>query len=353
MEMDIYDYTEKKKVSYRRVLDLTVLTNPLGPSNKAKIAMRTALKTVSRFPDPAARALRRSIARKEHIGAENILFGAGSTHLLDLILAGLRPHKVLIPAPVPSHHASALQRAGIEAVPLPFRKETGFPLDADRLMASLDGVSLLLIPNPHPMTGSLIPLPVLHEVIDKIEGSATTLVLDEGLIEFTESPSLLERAAQSRNLIVLRSFSLYHGLAGLRLGYAVGPEPLLRLLSGVAGPNPVSAVAGVAAIASLRDNGFRKRTDEFIRTEKTYLMDKLKRTPGVEVIDTPCPFVLVRLQMSARDLKKHLEERDILVETFEHEKGLTLLRAPVRRHRENARFAKTLSRIMRPSNLPA
>ncbi len=79
MHMDIHDYVDKEKISFRKVLDLTLLTNPLGPSNKAKNAMRAALKTISRFPDPDTRHLRRYIARKEHIGPENILFGHGST----------------------------------------------------------------------------------------------------------------------------------------------------------------------------------------------------------------------------------------------------------------------------------
>jgi len=115
----------------------------------------------------------------------------------------------------------------------------------------------------------------------------------------------------------------------------------------------VNAVASAAAISSLRDRGFRGRTGEFIRTEKAYLMEKLGRIPGAEVIDTSCPFVLVRLQMSAHDLKKRLEERHILIEAFEDEKGLTFARAPARRRRENARLAKTLARMVRLSGVPA
>ncbi|MGA2107750.1 MAG: aminotransferase class I/II-fold pyridoxal phosphate-dependent enzyme [Syntrophorhabdales bacterium] len=349
MHMDIHDYVEKEKISFRRVLDLTLLTNPLGPSNKAKNAMRAALKTVSRFPDPDTRHLRRYIARKEHIGPENILFGHGSTQLLELILAALRPHRVLVPAPLPIHYTYALQRAGTEAVPVPLGRGPGFSLDVGQLMASIDGADMLLVPNPHVMTGTVIPLAILHAVIDRIEGSATMLVLDEGLIEFTEGGSPFDWAAQSRNLLILRSFSLYHGLAGLRLGYVVGRASLLALLAGAGRQGPVNVVAAAAAISSLRDNGFRGRTNDFIRVEKAYLIDRLSRIAGVEVIDTPCPFVLVRLQMSPSDLKKRLEERHILVEAFEDEKGL-VARVPVRRHRENARFAKTLFRMVRPSD---
>ena len=349
MHMDIHDYVEKEKISLRKVLDLTLLTNPLGPSNKAKNAMRAALKTVSQFPDPDTRHLRRYIARKEHIGPENILFGHGSTQLLELILATFRPHRVLIPAPLLTHHAYALQRAGTEASPFLLNRGPAFSLDVDRLMASIDGADMLLIPNPHAMTGALIPLPILRAVIDRIEGSGTMLVLDEGLIEFTEGKSPFDWAVQSRNLLILRSFSLYHGLAGLRLGYVVGGASLLVLLAGAGRQGPVNAVAAAAAISSLRDKGFRERANEFIRVEKAYLIDRLGRIAGVEVTDTPCPFVLVRLQMSPSDLKKRLEERHILVEAFEDELGL-VVRVPVRRHRENARFAKTLFRMIRPSN---
>ena len=291
MRMDIYDYVEKEKISFRKVLDLTLLTNPLGPSNKTKNAMRAALKTISRFPDPDTRHLRRYIARMEHIGPENIVFGHGSTQLLELILATFRPHRVLIPSPVPTHYASALKRAGTEAVPFLLNRGPAFSLDADRLMASIDGADMLIVPNPHAMTGALIPLPILHAVIDRIEGSGTMLVLDEGLIEFTEGGSPLDRAARSGNLLILRSFSLYHGLAGLRLGYVVGGASLLALLAGAGRQGPVNAVTAAAAISSLRDKGFRGRTNEFIRVEKAYLIDRLSRIAGVEVIDTPCAFV--------------------------------------------------------------
>jgi len=348
--MNIYDYAENEKISTRGVLDFTLLTNPIGPSTKAKNAMRAALKTINRFPDPSTRYLRRYIARTEHIGPENILFGHGSTHLLELILTRLGPGKVLIPAPSPAHHASMLRGFGIDFISFPPDGDRAHALDAGRLMASIDGVDMLLISNPHGVTGTLIPLSTLHAVADRIEGSNTTLVIDEALIEFTQGRSPVERAVRSRNVLILRSFSLYHALAGLRLGYAVGSASLLSFLAGPAGCGLVNTVAAAGAISSLRDKGFRTRTTEFLKAEKAYLVERLGRIDKAEVIDTPCGFVLVRLHMPGGDVRRGLEARHMLVETFEDEKGLTLLRVPVRRHRENARFAKTLSRVVRPSN---
>ncbi len=348
MHMNIHDYAEREKISTRRVLDFTLLTNPIGPSSKAKNAMRAALKTINRFPDPSTRYLRRYIARTEQIEAESILFGHGSTHLLELILTRLRPGKVLIPAPLPAYLASMLGRLGIDFIPFPLDSDRTYSLDAGRLMASIGGVDMLLLSNPHGVTGTVIPLPTLYAVADRIEGSNKMLVIDEGLIEFTQAGSPVERAVRSRNVLILRSFSLYHALAGLRLGYAVGNTSLLSFLAGPAGPVLVNTVAAAGAINSLRDKGFRMRTTEFLKAEKAYLVERLGRIDKAEVIDTPCGFVLVRLHMPGGDLKKGLEARHVLVEAFEDDGGLTLLRVPVRRHRENARFVKTLSRILRP-----
>jgi threonine-phosphate decarboxylase len=350
MHMNIHDYAEKEKISTRGVLDFTLLTNPIGPSNGAKNAMRAALKTINRFPDPSTRYLRRHIARTEHIDPENILFGHGSTHLLELILTRFRPGKVLVPAPLPTHHASMLQGLGIDFIPFPLDGRHAYSLDAGRLMASIDGVDMLLVSNPHGVTGTVIPLSALLAVADRIEGSDSMLVIDEALIEFTQAGSPVERAIQSRNILILRSFSLYHALAGLRLGYAVGNTSLLNFLAGPAGCGLVNTVAAAGAITSLRDKGFRMRTAEFLKAEKAYLVERLGRVDKAEVIDTPCGFVLVRLQKTGEDVRRGLEARHMLVETFEDESGLTLLRVPVRRHRENARFAKTLLRIARPSD---
>ena len=89
--MDIYDYAAAKGISTRQVLDFTDMTNPLGPCSKAKHAMRKALKEAQLPPDRQTRYLRGFIARAEHVAPENILFGHGSTQILDLLLARLKP----------------------------------------------------------------------------------------------------------------------------------------------------------------------------------------------------------------------------------------------------------------------
>ncbi len=347
MHMNTGDPACEAKAPSGKVLDFTLLTNPLGPSNKAKNAMRAALKTISRHPDPATWRLRRHIARTEHIAPENILFGHGSTELLQLFLARLRPDKVLIPSPLPFHHAAILRGAGVEPIPFPLRSDNGFAFDIGRLPASISGLDMLLIPNPHGVTGSVIPLSALHALIERTEEVRAVLVLDEALIEFAHGDSPVQRAVRSDRVLIVRSFSLYHAMAGLRLGYAVGSASLLGLVSGPVHPGPVNTVAAAGAISSLRDKGFRARTAEFIKAEKVFLLQRLGRLDGAEIIDTPCPFVLIRPHISPAAMRRGLEEGHVRIEMFEDENRQTFLRVPIRRHRENARFAKVLSRIVR------
>ncbi len=294
MIMNIYDYAEEKKISIRQVLDFTLLANPIGPSNKTRNAIRSALRTVALPPDEKARHLRHYLTKRERVLPENILFGHGSTLLLELLLSQIKPARVLVPGPLPTHYAPLLRRHKASVVSCPREDGGGFSLDLARVFSMLDSADMLLIPNPHWMTGALIPLPILRAIVERLQGSNKMLVLDEGLVEFSGGAYPAEEAIRSENILVLRTFSLYHALAGLRLGYAFGNAGILDRIAGGITPGPVSAVAAVGAIASLRDEEFTRRTGEFLKTEKTYLIDRLGRIDGVQVMDTPCNFLLVK-----------------------------------------------------------
>jgi len=344
--MDTYDYAEGKGISTRQVLDFTLLTNPLGPSGKAKHAMRKALKEAQLPPDRQTRYLRGFIARSEHVAPENILFGHGSTQLLDLLLAGLKPGRLLAPSPLPACCVRLLERHRTELIPLVPSEARQFALDAAQLIPALVGADMLLIPNPHPMTGSVVSLGLLREITDALDGSNKILVIDEGLAGFVRTDSLVEAAVHSANVLILRTFSLFHALAGMRLGYALGSQRVLDLVAGVAEPGPVSTVAAAGALASLRDRGFSRRTGEFLAAEKAYMTAKLDRITGIRPIDTGCNFLLVAVELPVTDLRSRFLQRHILIEVFEEEKGRELIRLPLRRRRENARFTRTLARII-------
>lgn len=352
MHMNVYDRAEEKHVSVRQIIDFTLAANPIGPSAKAKNAVRKAVKTISLFPDPEARYLRRFISRTEHVAPENIVFGHGSTPILNALLARLKPKRAAIPSPVPPHYLELLQKHDAEAMGFSLGHEDHSSwTNMQDIMSHPDGIDMLVLPNPHTLTGNVLPAGHLGDVIEKFEGMGKTVILDETLAGFAETPSFAERIARSGNALILRSFSLFHSLAGVRLGYAIGSPEVIAAITADFGLNPVNSIAAAAALASLRDTGFYKRTSDFVRAEKKYLLGKMGRLEGVQAFDTPCNFLLVKIEKQIPEIEKRFLERNIMVTTFRDTHGDDYIRLPVRRHPQNARFAKTLARIIQQSNL--
>lgn len=343
----IYDYAEQKSVSTRQILDFTLLTNPLGPSEKAKHAMRKAIRDIGMPPDSETRYLRRYIARKEHIEQQSILFGNGSTQLLELLIVASKPRRALVPVPLPRLYDRLLSRHGVEPVPMAFTSGDSCSVDVKSIAARLPQVDMILVPSPHCLTGATIPVPALLELATNLAGSDKLLVIDETLIGYAEAASPVEQAASSNNLVVLRSFSFFHCLAGLPLGYLIANPRVINMITSSAGIGAVSNVACAGALASLRDSGYQKRTAAYLKVEKTYVEDKLGGLDGVEVVDTACNFLLIKLNESVPEVEAQFLKRNILIERLVSDNGGVCLRVPMRRHRENARFAKTLLRLVR------
>jgi histidinol-phosphate/aromatic aminotransferase/cobyric acid decarboxylase-like protein len=344
--MDIYGYAEQKNVSLRRIIDFTHPVNPVGPSEKAKNAMRRALKDVALLPDTRTPHLRRFIARQENISPDNMLFGPGAGALLELLFSLVTPRRVLVPQPIPPHYARLAGKRTIDTAVFPTSADDAFRVDITAFIDAAADADMVIIPSPHPMTGAVFSEDDLNACMDAWGKAGKLVVLDESLAEFTDTRYPLRRIVESTGRIVLRSFSLFHSLAGLRLGYACGHRDLLDRLAAAAHWGPPNNVAAAGALASLRDKGFYRRTERFIRLEKDYALGKARRTTRFEIIDTPCNFVLVKMAGPPPDLAARLLQRNILVEMFADARGTSFIRLPLRKHRDNARFLKTLERIL-------
>lgn len=344
--MDVYEYAERKKVSLRQITDFTVPTNPVGPSEKAKNAMRRSLKSVPLHPDARTPYLRRFIAQKEGISPDTILFGPGAAGIMGSLFSLVKPRRVLVPQPLPPHYARLIDRAGIDTAAFPASADEPFHVDISAFLDAAVNADMVVIPNPHAMTGGIIPEDDLNACVEALDQAGKLIVIDESLAEFAGMRYSLPRIIASTNRIVLRSFSLFHSLAGLRLGYACAHRDLLDRIVAVFDCGPPSNVAAAGALPSLRDKGFYRKTERFIAAEKSYLLGRAERTTRFTIIDTPCNFVLARITNAPPDLADRLLQRNILIETFTDSRGTSFIRLPIRKRKDNARFIKTLERIL-------
>ncbi len=344
--MDIYEHAERKKVSLRRIIDFTVPTNPVGPSEKAKNAIRRSLKSAALLPDARTPYLRRFIAQHEGISPDNVLFGHGATGVLELILSLVRPRRVLVPGPLPSHYGRLMEKHGIATVAFPASGDEPFRVETGALVDAAAAADMVIIPTPHHMTGGLIPEDDLNVCMDALERAGKFVAVDQSLVEFTGARYPLRGIIESTNKIVLRSFSLFHSLAGLCIGYGCAHRDLLDRMVAMVDCGTPNSMAAAGALASLRDKGFSRRTERFIGLEKDYLHSRAARSARFTIVDTSCNFVLVKVAGAPPDLAARLMERNILVETFTDSHAALFIRVPIRKHRDNAHFIKTLERIL-------
>jgi threonine-phosphate decarboxylase len=334
------------KAGGRTLLDFTLITNPIGPSNKTRHAMRRAIKTVRCRPDGEGQSLTRYLCSKEGVTAEQILLGHGSSHILTLLVQALKPRSILVPYPFPQTYPELLQKQGAEIRPFPLDHAGGFEFDTQKFKAHWSDAETALILNPHNPTGTSVPERDVIDLIETSERLGRLLIIDEALAEFTDSASLAGRAAEGCHVLILRTFSWYHALPGLRLGYAIGHPALLDQLRSHMDPWPVNGIALAAALASLKDKGYRRRTSDFLAAEKAYVLKKLGGLAKPMLHATPWGF-LIRMHPTVPNVTQLFLERGILVEAYFAAQGEEYVAFPLRSRPQNARFLRVLQRILR------
>jgi histidinol-phosphate/aromatic aminotransferase/cobyric acid decarboxylase-like protein len=343
--MNIHDYSEKKKVSLKQILDFTGGVNPLGPSNRAKHAIREQTRYVQYPPDEDLRYLRSYLCRKEQINEWDIVFGAGSTHLLQSLFQHLRPPRVLLLSPESESHVETAGMYGAEIVFFPLDKEKGFALDVEKFLTRFRDVDMAVISSPHIVTGTIIPGGDLLRIMGEADRYGKILVIDEAYREYPGTESLVRDAVGSGSTVFLRTFSHFYALSGVRLGYGIGAPDLIKSVHAARPARQVNSLAPRAALMSLKDGAYSERTLKFLDHEKEYLREKLARVKGIEIIDTPCNLMLLEMVAELEELKEAFLKRNILVDGFPVRDGRICLRLPIGRHKANAVFIRTLRRI--------
>ena len=348
--MDIHDFAESKKLRLRQIMDFTSDVNPVGPSNKAKHAIRKGAKDLIFPPDEKIRRLKRYICKREQVGEETIFFGLGLEHILSILVQTFRPASVALVSPVSRRYSAFLAGRGVHIAAVPPTKEWGLPIDVESLVKTAKEADTILLANPHDVTGAILPAEELISLIKETDRLGKTLVIDESYIDYTEAESPVREVVASHMAMIIRSFSLFHALAGLPIGYMMGPAESVMNLNGCITPPRIGSLAYEAAYASLKDKGYGIRTFRFIEEEKRFVIDQLKKFNLLDVLDTPCNFLLLKADKLPADLDGLLQKRAILIDRYDDGTGGTYIKFPVKSHKFNARFIKALKSVMGSSS---
>jgi histidinol-phosphate aminotransferase len=298
------------------IVKLDANENPYGPAQEVIRALGE-LPYPHIYPDPESRELRVALSAWTGVPMENLIAGAGADELIDLVMRlVLDPGDAILNCP-PTFGMYAFDASIQDArtVNVPRRDDFSLDLDAIEQAARFEKPKLLFLTSPNNPDGSLIP----PAQIRRLMGLPLLVVLDEAYMDFAdEGRSMLQDAAESSNLIVLRTFSKWAGLAGLRLGFGAFPGPLMPHLWKIKQPYNVSVAASTAALVSLQNLDALEANRRKLITERTRLTHELERVPWLQPYPSQSNFVLCRVQgRNARQLKLDLAARGILIRYFE------------------------------------
>jgi histidinol-phosphate aminotransferase len=284
-------------------------TNLFGSAPSAIAVLREWAGDPSRYPSVSSRALREAIADWIGVSPDNVVCGCGSNDIIDSAMRALAEPGSTVAYAAPTfvmtpHFAAA---NSLKPVPVPIRPDG----DCDAAALLSVPASLYYVATPNNPTGRAATPAELDRLI---AGAPGVVILDEAYAEFG-SGSRAREAVERKNLLVTRTFSKAWGLAGLRLGYGIGPASLVLELEKARGPFKVNAVAELAATAAVRnDRAWLAATIAKVQAARTSVTAEL-RALGYSVFDSSANFLGVKVP-DAVSAARFLADRGLGVRAF-------------------------------------
>jgi histidinol-phosphate aminotransferase len=300
------------------IVKLDANENPYGPLPNVSEKL-AGLPYAHIYPDPESRELRQALALYHDVAFDNVLASAGADELIDLIMRlFLDPGDAILNCP-PTFGMYAFDADINGARVLSVRRKSDFSLDLEALedVIRAQRPKLLFLASPNNPDGAVLPRDALQRLLDL----PIVVILDEAYVEFApRDASRIGEVSARENLIVLRTFSKWAGLAGLRVGYGVFPDSLMPHLWKIKQPYNVSVAASTAAIASLQHVHELERTAQAIKAERQRLYEALQEVPWLEPYPSQANFVLCQVaggSDKAAALKASLALEGILIRYFD------------------------------------
>eukprot|EP00048_Salpingoeca_helianthica_P016283 m.231466 g.231466 ORF g.231466 m.231466 type:complete len:364 (+) comp18370_c0_seq1:22-1113(+) len=298
-----------------QLVKLNANENVYGPHPKVQESLKQA--ELHFYPDPAQTKLRAALAAQHGVASENIVAGAGSDDILDVLVRVTGPKKIIISTPTFGMYSflGKLSSAAIVDVP----RTPSFDVDVPALCAAVreHKAELVFLPSPNNPTGNVLSLAEIATILEE----RCILALDEAYIDFggeTAVPLL----AKHPNLMVLRTFSKWAGLAGLRLGYGIGHAALVACMLAAKQPYNVNCAAELAGLGALEHRAEIQVTVDALRREKDRLFTELQTVSWLRPLPSHANFVLC--EVVGRDAKAvygALRRRGIIIRYFGSQGG--------------------------------
>ncbi|NLO89094.1 MAG: histidinol-phosphate transaminase [Clostridia bacterium] len=342
----------QREFGITQVIKLASNENPLGPSPKAVEALQSKIGDIFMYPDGSCYHLKGAIAEKLGVAAENILVGNGSDEIIKLLSeAYLYPgDEVIIPNPSFAEYEFGAKVMGAKCVYSPLKD---FRIDLSNMLNRITAkTKMIFVCNPNTPTGSIVYREEVERFLNEVP-THVLVVFDEAYYEYvgdSRYPETVDYVLDGRpNLVALRTFSKIYGLAGLRVGYAVGPSSVIAHVNRVREPFNVNMLAQAAAVAALEDEDHLERSREVNNEGKDYLYKEFERM-GLKYWPTETNFIWVDLGKNIKEVFHEMLKKGVIIRTGDVFGYDTFARITIGTPEQNQRLIKVLEEVLSTLN---
>jgi len=338
----------QKEFGAKKWIKLASNENLLGPSPKAVAAIRKELRNIYLYPEGPCTVLRQALARKFSLPEGMVVISNGADNLILMIACAFvdEGNEVVMADPTFSVYTNVTQIMGGRPIKVRLKD---FTHDLDSMLKKVNRkTKLVFICNPNNPTGTTISQKSFDHLLSKLP-KQVIVVLDEAYGDFVEDsfyPNGLDYIKERKRVILLRTFSKVYGLAGLRIGYALGREDLVDCLYQVRDPFPVHRLAQVAAVAALNDEDHAIKSIQLVYEGKRYLYKELDKM-GVSYVPSQANFIFIDFEKDSEEVFQALLREGIIIRPGKIWDYPTFARVTIGRTEDNQRFIKALKKIFK------
>ncbi len=331
----------KISVPVEKIIKMDANENPYGCSPKVKKAL-AEYNSIHIYPDSGQQELRKHLQDYTGVPMEHIVASAGSDQLIDLLMRLFISKGDEVINCIPTFAMFQFFINLVDGTTVNVLRDENFMVDVKALKKAITPrTKLILLATPNNPTGTLMPREDILEVLDI---GLPTLV-DEAYYEFT-GETMAPLVGKYKNLMVLRTFSKWAGLAGLRIGYGMFPVEIANYLLRIKEPYCVNVAAQLAAIESVKDKDYLMERVQIISSERDNLYALLQQTGWLKPYPSKANFILCAvLKGKAKEIQQKLEEMGILVRYFDTPLLKDSLRISVGKPEENEALIQALNKI--------
>ena len=342
----IPEYVPGKTPKEPGVVKLASNENPFGPSPKALEAIAKEAKNLQIYPDQKSILLREALAKKFGVPDDCIICGNGSDDIMQILGSTyLNPGDEVIVSKNTFSLYELVTR--IFDGKMVFVNLKDFALNLEGIAAAITGkTKMIFLTNPNNPTGTIFSTNEFDAFLKKVPDNII-VVVDEAYVEFVESkefPDIIKYVKEGKNVVVLRTFSKFYGLAGLRIGYGIARKELIAPMFRTKMPFNVNRLAQAGAIAALEDKEFLEKTFKNNSEGKKYLYAELDKL-GIEHKKTESNFIFVNLKRSADELFIEMMKNGIIIRPLTSFGLPQAIRVSIGTKEQNAKFIAAMRKI--------